>query len=149
MSILSSHFLWWVLAVAVAVALLWWVRPTRPVLKSLWDSADPLSKWVQIIGIVIAGCWAYEVFFATQAPGLLQALGVSVDIDDPKPEPNPDGGCSIHERVNIENLSGSVVDVAYVHLLVWKVNRSDYLVGSNGFRVFDVAKVEQQPPLTE
>jgi hypothetical protein len=140
-------WMWWLLGLAGMLILIWLLPRGRRLIEWTWEHTDPITKWLQIVALIVAACWTYRVFFATQAPGLLQAVAVNSDIAFHYDQAS--ARCSINELVNIENFGNSVVDVSYVHLKVWRIDPTKYLVGSNGFRVFDLAKAQQEAPLTD
>ena len=112
----------------------------------LWTNMDQLSKWVSTIALFVAAFWVYNVFIATQAPGLLRALAVSIEFD-PRPHTEQDH-CAFDTKVTVENFGSTVVDVAQIRLKIWRIAGEPTQAG-NGFSLFDVTNLEQQKPLVD
>ena len=87
------------------------------VFRWIWANTDSISKWVQVVALVLAGYWSYTHFFKVEAPSLATVAHVELASIDFNPD---DIGCQLHIGVVIQNDGRTSFDVGRTQVLGWR-----------------------------
>jgi hypothetical protein len=127
--------------------------PTVSALRRLWSNTDPISKWVQVVALVVAAYWTYTTFNLGEAPALKPnalVLGTltSEDIEG-------GAGCYVEFQVSVENIGKTAFDVRKVWLRAWRteipkpaLNESDK-VPHDALQYVDIDGLQNSTPIVD
>jgi hypothetical protein len=90
-------------------------------LKAVWDNTDNITKWLQIVALIVAGYWAYTRFRVGEAPSLEPRLGIGTQGPNIYPGPTQ-GTCHVQTDVVVSNDGKTSFDLKSVHLEVFHSN---------------------------
>jgi hypothetical protein len=99
-----------ILLIAVALAMVYrrWV----------WTNTDPLTKWLQIVALIVAAYWAYSRFTFVEAPSLEPIVIVTSKLYRSEPNPIP-STCIVTFQVIVRNEGSVSFDVKGVDVRGW------------------------------
>jgi len=103
----------------------------------IWANTDNITKWIQIVALIVAGYWAYTRFFRTEAPSLETAASLELDVN----EHQVGDSCRVTISVGIINKGRSSFDVGRVQIRGWHSGAPQAAVASPVY--FDLNKMEQ------
>jgi hypothetical protein len=87
-------------------------------MKWIWKNTEPLSKWIQIVALIVAAYWAYVRFSLGEKPTLETRVSVSSHLST---EPGPiQGTCYVFLDYNLSNQGVASFDTQSVHIRAWR-----------------------------
>lgn len=94
------------------------VKLIAKVLRWAWIHTDPITKWVQVLALVIAAYWTYTKFLAGEKPNLEPRVDVAMDLKDEMPGPSPDS-CFVYFTFDLKNQGLVSFDIDSAHIQAW------------------------------
>jgi hypothetical protein len=83
----------------------------------VWNNTDSLTKWIQVVALIVAGYWAYTRFVRVDAPSLEPTGEMDVKVDQDETYP-----CDLKIRLTIKNTGHTPFDINGLTFNAWKVN---------------------------
>lgn len=112
----------------------------------IWANTDSITKWLQVIALIVTASWVYFKFRTTEAGALETPAFVSTTLHgDWRNDPAP-GSCWIDFNVTIRNDGLTTFEVASTQLSVWRI---DPMEQPDTFTFVDLSKIEQTDVLTQ
>jgi hypothetical protein len=90
---------------------------SKPV-KWIWANTEPLSKWIQILALIVAAYWAYVRFSLGEKPALETRVSVTSHLSV-EPGPVPDT-CYVFLDYSLSNQGIAPFDIRSVHIRAWR-----------------------------
>jgi len=87
-------------------------------MKWVWANTEPLSKWIQVIALIVAAYWAYVRFSLGEKPTLETRVIVTSHLST---EPGPIADtCYVFLDYSISNQGVASFDTKSVHIRAWR-----------------------------
>jgi hypothetical protein len=87
-------------------------------MKWIWANTEPLSKWIQIVALIVAAYWAYVRFSLGEKPTLETRVSVTSHLST-EPGPIP-GTCYVFLDYSLSNQGVASFDIHSVHIRAWR-----------------------------
>jgi len=119
-----------------------WSATIAGVLNKIWSNTDPISKWLQVVALCVAGYWTFKTFDLGEAPSLKPTASVAGELhweSIGKTE-----NCFMSFHVSIKNIGKTALDVDRVHVRAWHSNFPSPNPSSPSF--FDVDALQESAP---
>jgi hypothetical protein len=87
-------------------------------LRALWDNTDAITKWIQVLALIVAGYWTYTRFIAGEAPSLEPRLDVTMNVQ--YSGVSASGNCNVKAVVGVKNSGKRSFDVQGISLQVFR-----------------------------
>ncbi len=89
----------------------------------VWSNTDQLTKWLQIVALIVAGVWAYDHFSRVEAPYLDRYVSIENHI---YPQPSPfSNTCLVNFKLLISNEGITSFEVNRVVITASSFNSQD------------------------
>ncbi len=108
-------------------------------MSKLREWSEIAKNITQILAIVVAGCWTYQMFIKTEAPSLEPRVKASGNLSQ---EELDKGNCFVRFHVTVENTGKTSFAITEVQLRGWFVERRPMEKGSSEF--FDIEDIAQK-----
>jgi hypothetical protein len=82
----------------------------------IWANTDKITKWAQIVGLILAGYWTYTKFFRVEAPSL--AIVAQIELNHPSITQHGDS-CRLRIPIIIHNEGHTSFDVGRLQIQGW------------------------------
>jgi hypothetical protein len=119
------------------------------VLGRIWANTDSITKWIQVVALVVAAYWAYTRFFIVEAPSLQPTAHLTFDELRCNEEGNTcssaANACRIKIAVTVKNDGRSSFDVGRVQIRAWRSDKPQPTAQAPAY--FDVDKMEHGTPV--
>ena len=94
------------------------LRALSKSLKWIWANTEPLTKWIQVVALIVAAYWAYTRFSLGEKPALETRVSVTSHLStEPGPVPNT---CYVFLDYNLSNQGVASFDIKSVHIRAWR-----------------------------
>jgi len=87
-------------------------------MKWIWANTEPLSKWIQVVALILAAYWAYFRFSLGEKPTLETRISVTSHLST-EPGPIPDT-CYVFLDYSLSNQGVASFDIQSVHIRAWR-----------------------------
>jgi hypothetical protein len=87
-------------------------------MKWIWTNTEPLSKWIQVVALILAAYWAYFRFSLGEKPTLETRISVTSHLST-EPGPIPDT-CYVFLDYSLSNQGVASFDIQSVHIRAWR-----------------------------
>jgi hypothetical protein len=87
-------------------------------MKWIWINTEPLSKWIQVVALILAAYWAYFRFSLGEKPTLETRISVTSHLST-EPGPIPDT-CYVFLDYSLSNQGVASFDIQSVHIRAWR-----------------------------
>jgi hypothetical protein len=94
-----------------------WSRISRAV-RSIWNSTEFITKWIQVLALAVAAYWAYTRFLSGEKPNLEMRIDLSTALRDERPGPAPDT-CYVYFDLVIKNTGVTSFEIKNAHIRAW------------------------------
>ena len=112
------------------------------VVSTIWNHTDSVTKWLQILALILAGGWAYFHFRKVEGPTLETRLAIGQDL---RSEILKSDSCLVTFGTRIQNVGVASVYVAKVQVRIWSTPLPT--PSSEKLTYFDLNKIEQTNPI--
>lgn len=81
----------------------------------MWTNTDSLTKWAQILALIVAGYWAYTRYVRVDKPSLEPTGSVELNV-----EQYGEDACRVRIEITIKNIGHTSFDIDTLHIDGWR-----------------------------
>ena len=85
----------------------------------IWVNTDPLTKWLQVVAIIITTGWVFFKFSRGEAPSLELRSSLESTLDSTLAADSSAKWCDVHYKVTVRSEGITSFDVTEVHIQAW------------------------------
>lgn len=98
--------------------------------------SETLKNFAEILGIVLAAIWTYQLFIKKEKPGLETRVGVTSNLNLKNMNAE---WCDVDFRVELENIGISSFKIRKIRIRAWKFDRNQ--IGDKGVAYIDANEI--------